>query len=111
MLKKKFNAILNTELFKTVQETADELQLETYVIGGFVRDHLLNRNRNQTDIDIVVIGSGIELAQALQKKLKRLQKFRFLKPTELRCSNGRILLWNLLEHERSLMLPKVATLK
>ena len=79
MLKKKFNAILNTELFKTVQETADELQLETYVIGGFVRDHLLNRNRNQTDIDIVVIGSGIELAQALQKKLKKASKVQVFK--------------------------------
>ncbi len=79
MLKKKFNAILNTELFKTVQETADELQLETYVIGGFVRDYLLNRNRNQTDIDIVVIGSGIELAQALQKKLKKASKVQVFK--------------------------------
>ena len=79
MLKKNFNAILNTVLFKTVQETADELQLQTYVIGGFVRDHLLNRNRTNTDIDFVVIGSGIELAQALQKKLKKASKVQVFK--------------------------------
>ena len=79
MLKKNFNDILNTVLFKTVQETADELQLETYVIGGFVRDHLLNRKRNYTDIDFVVIGSGIELAQALQKKLKKPSKVQVFK--------------------------------
>lgn len=79
MLKKNFNDILNTVLFKTVQETADELQLETYVIGGFVRDHLLNRKRNYTDIDFVVIGSGIELAQALQKKLKKASKVQVFK--------------------------------
>ena len=79
MLKKNFNDILNTVLFKTVQKTADELQLETYVIGGFVRDHLLNRKRNYTDIDFVVIGSGIELAQALQKKLKKASKVQVFK--------------------------------
>jgi len=53
--------------------------LETYVIGGFVRDHLLNRKRNYTDIDFVVIGSGIELAQALQKKLKKPSKVQVFK--------------------------------
>jgi len=79
MLKKNFNDILNTVLFKAVQETGDELQVETYVIGGFVRDHLLNRKRNYTDIDFVVIGSGIELAQALQKKLKKPSKVQVFK--------------------------------
>ena len=66
-------------LFKTVKETADELQLETYVIGGFVRDHLLNRQIDYTDIDFVVIGSGIELAQALQKKQKKSSKVQVFK--------------------------------
>ena len=79
MLKKNFNDILNTMLFKTVKETADELQLETYVIGGFVRDHLLNRQIDYTDIDFVVIGSGIELAQALQKKQKKSSKVQVFK--------------------------------
>ena len=49
------------------------------MIGGFVRDHLLNRNRTNTDIDFVVIGSGIELAQALQKKLKKASKVQVFK--------------------------------
>lgn len=36
-----FEDILNSQLFKTVGETADALELETYAIGGFVRDHML----------------------------------------------------------------------
>jgi len=63
MLKTDFKEILSSQLFKTVSETADELGLEIYVIGGFVRDHLLDRKRKNADIDFVVIGSGIELAQ------------------------------------------------
>ncbi|MBL6668717.1 MAG: HD domain-containing protein [Flavobacteriaceae bacterium] len=43
--------------------------LETYIVGGFVRDYLLDRGAKQ-DIDIVVVGSGIALAKAIQKKLK-----------------------------------------
>ena len=55
-------------IFKTLSHVADELQLETYVIGGFVRDIILNRPSK--DIDIVCVGSGIELAKAVAEKLK-----------------------------------------
>jgi poly(A) polymerase len=55
-------------IFKTLSQVAGELQLETYVIGGFVRDIILNRPSK--DIDIVCIGSGIELAKAVAKKLE-----------------------------------------
>ena len=79
MLKTDFKEILNSQLFKTVSETADELGLETYVIGGFVRDHLLNRKRKNADIDFVVIGSGIELAQEVQKRLPMATKVQFFK--------------------------------
>jgi poly(A) polymerase len=54
-------------IFKQVQLIADQLQLDTYVVGGFVRDFLLNRAC--TDIDIVCIGNGIELAQAVAHHL------------------------------------------
>jgi putative nucleotidyltransferase with HDIG domain len=52
-----------------VREVVSDLELDAYVIGGFVRDHLLGRGQKK-DIDIVALGSGIELAQAVQKKLK-----------------------------------------
>jgi poly(A) polymerase len=58
---------LDTPVFRAITETADENQQETYVIGGFVRDIFLCRPSK--DIDIVTVGSGIGLAQAVAKKL------------------------------------------
>ena len=58
---------LNNPIFKAVSESADQLKLETYVVGGFVRDLLLKRPGK--DIDFVCIGSGIELAQAVASRL------------------------------------------
>lgn len=57
---------LEHPLFKLVAQCANELDLETYVIGGFVRDLLLGRPSK--DVDFVVKGSGIELAKAVAKK-------------------------------------------
>lgn len=54
-------------IFKTVTECADALGVECYVIGGYVRDLFLKRHND--DIDIVVIGSGIALAEAIKEKL------------------------------------------
>jgi putative nucleotidyltransferase with HDIG domain len=59
---------LNHHIFKTISVTAGELGLQVYAIGGFVRDIFLNRPSK--DIDIVVIGSGIEFAENVAKKLK-----------------------------------------
>lgn len=53
---------LEHPIFDIVTQAADELGLETYVIGGFVRDLLLNRHQPK-DIDFVCVGSGIELAE------------------------------------------------
>ena len=50
-----------------IARTAKQLKVDAYVVGGHVRDNLLNRNTN--DIDITVIGSGIELAEAVAKKI------------------------------------------
>ena len=58
---------LDGEPFPLISEVADGLGVETYVIGGFVRDLILRRPSK--DIDIVTVGSGIELAKALAKEL------------------------------------------
>lgn len=55
--------------FRLVAEAADELGVEAYVIGGYVRDIFLNRPSK--DIDVVAVGSGIELAKAVAAKLGR----------------------------------------
>jgi tRNA nucleotidyltransferase/poly(A) polymerase len=55
-------------IFQTLSACADELGCDAYVIGGFVRDYLLERG-NPKDIDIVVVGSGIALAKKLSEKL------------------------------------------
>jgi poly(A) polymerase len=60
---------LSSRTFGLVSEAADELGLEAYVIGGYVRDIFLRRPSK--DIDIVAIGSGIELAKAVSRKLGR----------------------------------------
>ena len=57
------------DIFKRISETADELGLECYVVGGYVRDIFLQRPSK--DIDVVVVGSGIEMAEALGKRLGR----------------------------------------
>lgn len=62
------NKKLNNKIFRQISETADGLQQETFVIGGFVRDLFLNRPSK--DIDIVTLGSGIELAEQVARSLK-----------------------------------------
>ena len=58
---------IDLPILHLVGEEADRLGLECYVIGGYVRDIFLHRD--STDIDVVVVGSGIELAQAVAKRL------------------------------------------
>lgn len=55
------------KIFKQISETADELGLECYVVGGYVRDIFLQRSSK--DIDVVVVGSGIAMAEALGRRL------------------------------------------
>lgn len=59
---------LKHPVFKVVSQIITEKGLEAYVIGGFVRDLLLDRPSK--DIDIVVVGNGMELAQAVGEKLR-----------------------------------------
>ena len=58
---------LHHKVFKQIGAVADQLRLETYVVGGYVRDLLLKRPSK--DIDFVCVGSGIELAQKVAKAL------------------------------------------
>ena len=58
---------IENPVLKMVGETADRLGLECYVIGGWVRDLFLHRPSD--DIDVVVVGSGIQLAEAVAEKL------------------------------------------
>ena len=58
---------LQDKIFQIISETADELGKECYVIGGYVRDIFLKRPSK--DIDVVVVGSGIELAEKVAQKL------------------------------------------
>lgn len=58
---------LQHPIFKIISETADQLNQETYVIGGYVRDLILNRP--SPDIDVVTVGSGIKLAELVARKL------------------------------------------
>ena len=56
-------------IFEVVTSVADEMNLECYAIGGYVRDLFLNRPSK--DIDIVTVGRGIDLAEAISKRLGR----------------------------------------
>ncbi len=62
MSKEKYIEAINYPVFDIVSSATAELKLETYVIGGYVRDFLLNRPYKK-DIDFVAVGSGIELAK------------------------------------------------
>lgn len=61
------NIVWNEPVFKAVTAAADELGLETYAVGGYVRDKILGRPCK--DIDFVCVGKGIELAELVAKKL------------------------------------------
>ncbi|RZP04413.1 MAG: HD domain-containing protein [Flavobacteriales bacterium] len=60
--KKIYTTALSKPIFKIVAEASSLLNIESYVIGGYVRDFILNRS-NSKDIDIVTVGSGIDLAK------------------------------------------------
>lgn len=61
--------LLDKDIFKTIGRVADHLHMECYVVGGYVRDLFLERASN--DIDVVVVGSGIRVAEELKAQLGR----------------------------------------
>jgi tRNA nucleotidyltransferase (CCA-adding enzyme) len=87
----KFEEAINDKLFKTISSCADQLGLDCYVIGGFVRDYFLKRKSK--DVDIVVVGSGIEMAKSVSKALKITSEIKIFKTygtAMLRYSNFEI---------------------
>lgn len=73
-----YKEALQNNIFKIISKSANQLNLESYVIGGFVRDFLLNRG-DAKDIDIVAIGSGIDLAQKVAENLPSKPKVQVFK--------------------------------
>ena len=65
-------SLLDKEIFHKISSAADSLELECYVVGGYVRDLFLERPSN--DIDVVVVGSGIRIAEALKERLGKRAK-------------------------------------
>lgn len=58
--------IISDDIFKRISAAADRIQMESFVVGGFVRDQLLGRSCK--DIDVVCIGSGIALAEEVARE-------------------------------------------
>ena len=75
---KKILKSLNLDIFRIISDSADELGIESFVVGGFVRDLILDKTLKK-DIDIMCIGSGIDLAKAVQKKINSKVKINIFK--------------------------------
>jgi len=75
---KKYKSALNNKIFEVISQASKELNIDSYVIGGFVRDFLLKRDFKK-DIDIVAIGSGIELALKVSSLLPNNPKVQVFK--------------------------------
>lgn len=69
---------LHNPIFKIISQASQELQVDSYVIGGFVRDLILGRDFKK-DIDIVAVGSGIELALKVSELLPKKPKVQVFK--------------------------------
>lgn len=74
-----FKNALSFPIFSTISNAADTLELETYVIGGFVRDFILKRDKELKDIDVVAVGSGIKLARKVSDLLPNKPKVQVFK--------------------------------
>ncbi|MEY4462433.1 MAG: hypothetical protein RLY98_973 [Bacteroidota bacterium] len=73
-----YKSALQNTIFEVISKASVELNVESYVIGGFVRDLLLGR-KSKKDIDIVAVGSGIELALKVSELLPKKPKVQVFK--------------------------------
>jgi tRNA nucleotidyltransferase (CCA-adding enzyme) len=78
MHRKDYKHALEESIFKTISDVADEMNVECYVIGGFVRDFLLDKKAPK-DIDIVAVGSGIDMAKKVAQALPHQPKVQLFK--------------------------------
>ncbi len=69
MMRKDYKEALRNPIFSIISEASKELQLESFVIGGYVRDYILGK-KPPKDIDIVTVGSGIKLAKKVASMLE-----------------------------------------
>ena len=74
----KYTEAISSEIFSVISKASKELNLDSYVIGGFVRDFFLKRGTAK-DIDVVAIGSGIDLALQVSKLLPNKPKVQVFK--------------------------------
>jgi putative nucleotidyltransferase with HDIG domain len=75
---KKYQEAISAEIFTVISKASKQLNVDSYVIGGFVRDFFLKRG-NAKDIDIVAVGSGIELAEKVAGLLPNKPKVQIFK--------------------------------
>lgn len=73
-----YKSALNNKIFEVISRASQELNIESYVIGGYVRDYLLGQELKK-DIDIVALGSGIELALKVSEMLPKKPKVQIFK--------------------------------
>ena len=78
MQKQFFTEAISLEIFETISKASQQLGLESYVIGGFVRDYFLKRGTAK-DIDVVTVGSGIDLAEKVSSLLSNKPKVQVFK--------------------------------
>jgi len=78
MQKQFYTEAISSEIFNVISKASKELHVDSYVIGGFVRDFFLKRGTAK-DIDVVAIGSGIELAKKVSKLLPNKPKVQVFK--------------------------------
>ena len=78
MLKRNFKENIESEIFHAISNCCDKTKTECYVIGGFVRDIIIGK-RLVKDIDILVVGSGIDIAKLTARKLKVKSKITVFK--------------------------------
>lgn len=76
--KKEILTLLEEGIFKTIMNTSHELNIDSYVVGGFVRDYILNKEIAK-DIDILCIGSGINFAINVQNSIDSTKKINIYK--------------------------------
>ncbi|MCL7754330.1 HD domain-containing protein [Polaribacter sp. Z022] len=74
----KYTEAISLEIFSVISKASKQLQIESYVIGGFVRDYFLKRGTAK-DIDVVAVGSGIDLALKVSKLLPNKPKVQVFK--------------------------------
>ena len=82
-------SVLSLPVFGRISRIVDEMGVRAFVVGGYVRDYYLRRPSN--DIDVVVIGSGIEVAEALGRELHtKVSVFKTFGTAMLRCDGWEI---------------------